>query len=456
VKHNGVDESNDLESAQRTEVGAERSDGINLTFKKDLDVSWGDSIEFYRDGDLLFKGNVTSFSKKDLGVNKNRTDIEAEDEVFHKLKQPIYNNTFGTPTQIAIDETEGSPSEAILNSMLQDELPSINREGIESIETNIKYTADGDKVYDIVRHLANTVYADFSSTINDSNEMVFNFYQQTARDSGVTLNDSDISIVSEYSEDWPEPVNDLLFVGGEKTEVMNSSSPFSPVSFTTLQPDSSPLEFTFDFPKPELRKTEIYINNASPSSKIEMRIQPDTEGSPIDVTNRNMDIIQQSMDLIENPQDYFDIQYRKGRWMGQERQMHGFLNAKDSPVEVGVDSGGTPVWKQYYPSHVVTRVKDPESIDEHNAVIQDKITNPDITNHDMARRLARSILNERSQPKKRMTVNSISDRSLDLKAGQIVDIDSNKLDVDGKFRIDRITERYEGDGKVTHRMRLVG
>lgn len=364
----------------------------------------------------------------------------ATDFVFEILSSRIATDAFE-------DELIAGAEDAIVNSLLEDHAPEIDRSLIEDVDTRTDREFDGRDLKEICSDLAETADALMAS---EGTALIYRPFDDIPikHDFGW----DDIQGEASSTPDDGELVNDWRIDGGTGTELDEVQETVD--SYQTVT-EGSPLTFELDPEKNRLDRIDVWTRRTGSQEDLSVRIQaPNSAGDgPRDASDDTKDIVSDRSSWEFLADDGWRDRFRFKHEPLPDKPWLIINSGGDDGQDIGVDENGNPAIRTHYPFPVNVRVDDQDSIEEHR-LRQDRMKKTILSSFDAARDVGEAKLRHSAQPDWIISCTARSIRAHLLEPGEVVDVSLEPLGSGPHIVVER-SETYDaGTNHLTTELTL--
>lgn len=383
-----------------------------------------------------WRGWARSPTYEEQGAAQVLATVEASDFVFETLSQRLPFEEF-TDRQIAGSE------DAIVETLLKNYAPEIDRSAIEPVPENITFSVYGDNLLSTMQELATQANALLAS---QGDKLIFRpvekikpAFKLQPEDYGTAKLDIDDSNLKNHVRvDGAEtPGEDQVTAEGKEDivdyKLVNDTEwitmPLNPEKNRIMYADL----WTRGIPDSE-DSIRVRIQRSSATS--DGPVSPGDDRKDIDHGNTGVaisdegwrDKIRLSKEpLPENPWLIIDATGSTGQYIGV------------------VDEDNTPAIRTYYPHKILRTVSDGQSINEYRRR-EIRLKKKDVaSNYQTASRIADSHLRHNRIPEKKLNIDAQSVRTHTLVPGEIVQVEKEELGATGRYIVVERSDMYSAD-----------
>lgn len=371
------------------------------------------------------------------GPTKTLMAFESDDFVFGVMDmRHVYDSFENRP--IAHDPATDPPQadRGILNEVLEETAPEIDRSGIEPVSKRTDLFSNGRSLMDVAKELHRQADAILAS---QGTTLVFEPYD--GKTPSFTLDpETDVYTYGTSAND--DGLKNRWRVDGATNYALDDEQPDH--SSTTTVTDTSRATVRVDTRKSEIARVAIWTDaDRSAEAGLVVRIQDDDGGAPVDVTNQDSDIVRKQLSA-----DFLSA----GDWTTflmpshtlNEAQPWLIVESDNSGGQViGVNATGDPAYQVYYPYPVSVRVEDPGS-QELFRRRDGRVKDDALDTFTSARRVGESRLRHNDAPDRELQFEAKSDRCHKLDAGDVVTATLPRVQADGDFVVTKRKDTFEG------------
>ncbi len=434
-----ADDIHGVEIARRLQdlkdSGAITLDNTTGVYAESKDITTGDKLKFYTQlaGESSLTRRWTAVAHPpsyQSGVGYKTVEIEASDFVFSVLSWRIAFNSFES-TQIS-----GSSS-AIVNTLLENNCPEIDRSLIQSVNVSTDYSLNGGDILEAMSDLGDRGDA---AVYNQDESLVFKPLSAIETVLGADYSTRHFASLDVSGSD-DDLANQIRVAGGQGRAIDDQQT--TQDSHTTVT-DSSRITHQISTRKSEVDRIELYTSKTGSDENFIVRLQKDENGSPVAIGDSQSDIVRRELD----PTFVSD-----GGWTTFIFPEHTLPEANpwviietngSSGQDIGVDSStGNPAYKAYFPYPLIVRTSNRRSVDEYRGR-EARIKDDSLGTLDAAKDEAQSQLRHRSDPDKSVSATANSVAAHNLQPGDGVDATFPDLNLNSVVAVTERKDSYDG------------
>lgn len=404
-----------------------------------VDVRDGDRLELWTqfEGESGLSRRWTAMVRYDrferLEARESRAHYNLDDYVFGVLNFREIRQSYEDQ---AVAKAPSDGDDGILNEILQEEAPEIDRSGIEtfSVGTSVYYT--GKSLLDVVSDLASRGKAYAAS---DGTALVFAplrdlsvDFTLTADDHGPLENQVNTSMLA----------NEVRVDGGEQSAVDDEQT--TQDSYQTVTA-SSRLTHQLQTRKSEVSRIELWTNPTGSGESVVVRLQADDGGSPQDPSSKETDIARRTLTKNFLASDDYTTFLIPEHTLPDRNPWVIVESSGSTGQDIGIESAsGEPTYKAYYPYPLNSVIEDPSSQDKYRRRTH-SVRDDNLQSRRATTDLASSTLRRRQQPASKIQFEARSNRAHSLAPGDLITVQEPVERVDGDYVVTETRDRYNAD-----------
>ena len=299
--------------------------------------------------------------------------------------------------RIVYDEFEGVPISTVVDTIVANNAPEIDRSGIEQFDATTDILPQGANLLDTVAELADQADAVFTSV---GETLVFRDPTTIERSFDVRshTDEPDIGLWSAREVD-DELVNDIRVDGGTGRDLESEQTVVDGYHTVT---ESDYETFRIDMRKSAVDMLEIWTRADRDGEDMTLRLQRDAgDGSgPIEPGDEDSDIDAATLDANFLANDSFTSFIFNDHTLPEPDPWVIVQTEGTTGQEIGVDTSTTPdspAYRAHYPYPISVRLQDRQSIANYGRV-QGRIKRKTISTFDAAEAVAKSVLRHYATP----------------------------------------------------------
>ena len=371
--------------------------------------------------------------------------IDVENYVFNRLKQRTVNE-FGAETRPL-----SGAEDAVLNEVLREHVPDIDRSKLPDIAQTIDFWVDKKTANKVVDKLARIAHVETGGPwILGSDGMGLTLTPLSETDPLWTADDGQIDLEGPFSssrstDEW---INEIRVEGGIDSDNVDEES-LAGGTWVELT-ESNRLVTQLSPAKPEIGKIDLLVRHVNESDDgVQVRIHPDDgNGNPRDLENSDLDLVSEREDF---PDDFEGrLTLRPGEHiLGPQDTPHLVVEGTDDDgVEVESDGNGTPRFQTFFPKPIIIRLPSLNSQADYR--IHDGTVNDDsLQSFAAARNRGDVELSQHAYPTEEYEQNAASDRAHDLDIGDVITLDYPPRRATGDYVVTGVAHSYSGNLQTT-------
>lgn len=376
-------------------------------------------------------GLVGPYKNSAEGASHHSLSITAEDFVYSLLGDRRHWGRY-----------EGAPiagtSDAILNQVLEAEVPEIDRSAIDTIDETTDFKSNGMTVLDILKELMRR--GDFTCAAQDT-KLVVNALDQltTVFETGPNVGDFGPPTFNSNDDDL---YNRIRVVGGTDTDEDDTQTAQSGYATVT---ESNRLIVPINPETARIDLVEVWTRTTGSEDSVIVRVQRDDgSGNPVDPNNSKLDLTKKELThyfldddgytTFDLPSDYFIP--------GQTAHLIIESSGTDGQ-DIGVNASGVPAFIAYFPYPVDIQTSNPDSIDQFRRRDK-KVTDDSLSSFESAEATGDGMLTQQSTPERSLSAPVYSERAHALRTLDVVRVDGSMLDVHDDFIVLEKADEYSG------------
>lgn len=398
-------------------------------------ITSGDRLRFLTrlDGEASLSHRWTGLARTphrtETGPATQQLELEADDFVFGVLDSRIVVNSFE-------ERAISGASDAILETILANEAPEIDRSQIQSVGVSTSVTWNGVSLLEAVRELAKRGDA---VAANDDTSLVWTRLTDVATAFVLQARDRGLASVN---EDDDELANAVRVEGGVGTNVDDSQT--TQDSYTTVS-SSNRLTHQLSTRKSEVARLELWTRPTGSGDNVVVRLQKDDGGAPVAVSDRESDVARKTLasDFLAND-DYTTFLIpshtlpEPGPWLIIESD-------GSTGQDIGIDSAsGAPTYRAYYPYPLASVVEAQASIDRYRRREPAPIRDETLETRQRTNERARAELRHRREPHAQIEFPAESNRAHNLAPGDVIRVDEPELGLAADCIVTERQDTYDG------------
>jgi hypothetical protein len=474
-----VDGTNILAASMKEKAGSARSSGSMTLDNEDGRFTSGSKPIHIKDKVTLLLQTSEANTKFGVGPFGTETFGGTVETTDYMVTTATRNRQGGSPEEVEIrlvdyvtgvmsdrdvDFTEtrrpisGSPG-GVLNQVLRDHAPEIDRSKLPDLPQEIDYFAQGKKLNKVIGEIADIAAQYYGPIIfyGENSALRFVVLDELVDrfDTPMTPDDFAGEPVSETSERGM--VNNIRVVGGIDDRENITDEQTQVDDYVTVSPTNR-LETPLETTKSEISRFEVYTYAPDGSGdevdngvRVRIQIADKQDSAPKDPTDDDADIINSAEQKVAYETDGFT-----GFLMGQhnipDREIWMIIDSKDGPAgyDVGVqtDADGNviaPAFKAHFPKPVGVEKDIDDSVDKYGQ-IDGRIQNDALATGEAVRSVAEAKLSRSAYPTQRFEPELLdSARANDLDIGDKVTIKGYEdIMVQGQYVVSGLNYTIDG------------
>lgn len=349
-------------------------------------------------------------------------ELRVDDFVFGVMDMRTVVNAFEA------DPIAGT-ADAVLNRILTNNAPEIDRSRIATIDTTVDVVWNGKPLIEAVRELADR--ADAIASMDDTS-LVFRRLRDLSREFSLTSADKGLHTVEENDD---RLANEVRVEGGTGVEIDDEQTTHDSTETVT---ETNRVETRIRTRKSTVARVEVWTEPTGSGDNVVVRLHPDEGGAPKAPESRESDIARKTLssDFLEN-----------GDWTTFLMPSHTLPDRDpwliiESEGETGQDVGveaasGDAAYRAYYPYPLATILADDGSIQEYRRR-EKTIRKETLKTRTQTKGVARAEIRHSKDPERTITFPAESVRAHNLKPGEVIGVDEPD-------------ERFVGDAVVVEK-----
>lgn len=382
---------------------------------------------------IVWTGLVRSYERSYLGASQSNLTADAEDFVSAIMGYRRVYNSFRDRQIVG--------SNGIVNEILQDNCPEIDRSLLPDRPETTSMTVFGEYVLDVIAELASRLPAVMATTGTS-----LRFDHPSTLSPQFTLETADIGVPTLGSQD--ENVRNSVRVRGGTAPALDDEQLTQ--DGTTTVTDSSFATQRIDTRKSYVEEIDLYTVADRTGEDIIIRLQKDDGGAPIEPTNEESDVAKTRLSaefLDDNGFTLFDMPTETENILPEPRPWMIVQTDGSNGQDIGIDTAtGNLAYKSYYPYPVVLERQLPDSPyrERDGEVVKRSLaTFPEVRDR------ANSFLNANGAPTETMKMDAESVRMHTHDIGESVQVDDDETGVQGAFVAMEKKDHYEENQLTT-------
>lgn len=356
--------------------------------------------------------------------------FDATDFVFEVLSSRRVTDAFE-------DEDISGSDDAIIETVLADEAPEIDRSKIEDVGTKTDREFGGRDVKEMCVDLAETADALMAS---EGTSLIFKPYDDISVKHSLDWDDVEGTVT--LTKDDQDLVNDWRVDGGtgvEKDEVQETVDGYTTVT------ESNRIEYELDPEKNRLSRIDVWTKTTGSEEDVSVRIQaPNSAGDgPRDPGDTTKDIVGDRSSHEFLADDGWRERFRVKNEPLPDNPWLIIESGGEDGQDIGVNSDGDPAIRTYYPYPINVQVSDQDSIDQYR-LREDQLSKKIISTFDMARDVGDAKLRHSKDPEYIISCRAQTLRAHLLEPGEVVDLDLDPL-ATGNYLVVERGETYDAE-----------
>jgi hypothetical protein len=340
---------------------------------------------------------------------------------------------------VYVDRPIAGSANAILDTVLAAECPEIDRSQIATVSETTTMEIDGRSVLEVVTDLADRADAVIG---HDGTALTFDPLDTLSSEFTVTADDHTTFSLGGAGGDLKNAVR----VDGGRDQAVEARAEQTTQDGTTTVTESSRLTYQFPMRKSEITKLELYTVATGSGETVQVRIQNNDSGSPVDAGDTDSDVVNKSLE--PDDEDFTDGGYSTFRFADNDLPEPNPWLIVQTDGATGQDIGirtsdGAPTFRPFFPFPVAIEKVDGPSISAYRKR-ETRIKRKNVTELATAGDLADAYLGHEAAPERVFATGAQSDRLRELTPGHVVTLDYPLVDADGDYVIIKRTLSYEG------------
>lgn len=434
ISRRGKDRKCDGTLTLYNDAGAYTTDATGSLLRTPERIHSGDAVAFY----VAFEGDPMAFGGGAFGDGGFGGDHHRFEGVVREVEYtqsgPVTSlitlelESFvgGVLGKRTVTETwrerqvSGTPT-SIVNSVLRNHAPEIDRSRIATITDTVSYTADGTPILKLLQDIATrvdaTMWSDYQSLVFRP-EGETGVYQTVSADDFTThtVRESDIQLANSIRVDGAE---DAAVDETNPSTLDTTTNPYedggvayTPDSYTTVT-QSSRLTFRLDTRKARVQKLELWTRLTGSGENILVRLQRDdgTGTGPIAPNSTSSDITSKQLggdDELFVDDDGWTTFIMPDHTLPEPSPWVIVETDGDTGQDIGIDAGDSnPAHINWYPFQLSIRQTDAASRQLYRRR-EFNITRDNIATLEEATQLGNELLAKHSVPKRTITMEPTS------------------------------------------------
>lgn len=427
---------------ERLDVSARASNWVdtgtivveNPEFRYSGEVSSGDRVEFYvrhegeTDPTRRWTGMIRNMGYDRLAPNRGEMNLEVDDYVYGILDTRTVVGGYE-------DRQIAGPSDAILNRILRQEAPEIDRSLIGTITETATVQWDSTSLLDAVKELA-----DYGDAIMWADGLRLGFDRIEDRPTLWGLTPADKGLHSVHEDD-DELANVIRVKGGKGVQLDDEQA--TQTGYYTVT-DSDRLTRQISTRKSEVTRVELWTDPTQGNGDaLTVRLQADDGGAPVDPSSEESDLARRT--LAES----FLKEGGYTRFLMPEHTLPEpdpwlIIEADDSNGQaVGVNDSNVPTYEAYYPFPIDTVLEVGDSIDEYGRR-EKAYANDTLKRQEDTVQFARTIARRVTEPSRTIEFPAESRRAHDLEPADVIEANYPEESLVGDVIVTDVNHTYDG------------
>lgn len=198
--------------------------------------------------------------------------------------------------------------------------------------------------------------------------------------------------------------------------------------------------------KAQVHSVDLYVQSVSEDDSIELRLQSDEGGSPVDIEDTDSDLASASWGPDNLPDDGWKAFFFDEHTLA-DRDPWLIIESGETGHDLGHNAQGDLAYQSYYPHPLNFEVSEPDSIDEYG-MREIRIERANLKTLTAVRGAARSELARRAWPTKAVEFDARSERAHYLEPGDRIDVNRPEDDVAGEHIVTDVARTWSAGRTV--------
>lgn len=371
-------------------------------------------------------GKVRNYSIDGGGGDSFTLNVDGQDYVQATLGMRRVYDSF--------EDRQIVGSNGILNEVLEEEAPSIDRSLLPDLDDRTDIFVSGVKLMDFVGELS-----DRADVILSSKETALRFDHPEDISAEFELTPQDHTALSYKSND-DNLVNSVRIDGGQDYDLGDTQETQSGYTRVT---DTNRITHQLNHRKSEVDRIEVWTQRTGSEEAVIVRIQKNDNGAPIAPDSRKADIARLKLPYHFIETDGFTEFILPSHDIPGINPWLIIESEGSDGQDIGVDADGVPAYKTYYPYPVNVSVPDPDSQAEYG-LREGRLKDDSITTFRGAEDLANTHLQRYSGPSETVETTADSPRANRLSAGRVVEIQYPSVGASGMYVVSEREQTLQG------------
>ena len=399
-------------------------------------VSRGDKVEWWvrleGESNLTHRwtGMVTEVGYEASGKGVGFLSLDVEDFVFGVLSDRIIYRVF-----------ENEQITSIIDQLIDLKAPELTT-NLPNITDRTSIVANGLNLLEVIESLA--LRAD-CVLYSDGDTLVMEEIEALSPQFTVSPDTDDVSYPWSVRSNPDDLVTTVRVDGGNANALDDAQETQS--SFTTVT-SSNRLTHRLSPSRSTADRVEVYTRKTGSEEAINVRIQRDDGGAPVDVGDQSKDIVNAEIQADDGrfADDGWTVFFLDDHVFHDQNPWLILESGGSEGQEVGVDSSGNPTFRTFYQYPIVAEETDSDAESEYRRIERSK-SDESIRTFPEASEQARTTLNHNNEPRKEFTADAQSLRLQTLEIGDVVTLDFPREGAVGDYILTERTDSYS-EGNV--------
>lgn len=362
------------------------------------------------------------------GGGQLTTSVEAADFVFAVLGSRLVYDSFE-------DRQVAGTADSIVNTVVADEAPEIDLDGVATVDQALDTFADGTNLLEflveIARESDSILAADGESLIfKPMSDVTPEFELRTEHFGTGETRATDDGLR-----------NDIRVDGGTDYDLDEAQTTQDAYQTVT---ESNRLTYQLTTRKAQLDRVEVWTRPTGSEEAVTVRLQKDSGGAPVAPDDTQSDLVNKQLAHHFLADGDFTTFLLGEHTLPEPAPWLIIESGGTDGQDIGIDSAtGNPTFRSHYQFPVAVKVNEPDSVRQFRRR-EDAIQKENISTMGAARSIGDAALAHDSRPERELSVDAQSPRAHRLRPGEVVATEFPRLTVDGEYIVTERSDTYAG------------